>query len=129
MMENKKISVVVTGDSGNDYNVAIAINESKIFVTCDCPAGSSNTRCKHVLSVIDGDFSRVKDEKDRDMLKNIFSEIKILHYGENLFNELENIEKMEKNLKENRKKIKKEIDRLFFSGIPYCVKKNCERVF
>lgn len=122
MMENKKISVVVVGDSGNDYNVAVAINESKIFVSCDCPAGSIKTRCKHVLSVIDGDFSRVKYEKDRIMLKNVFSEIKILQYGENLFNDLENIEKMEKKLKEDRKKIKKEIDRLFFSGVPYCVR-------
>lgn len=117
-MNDLKFSVTASGDSGSDYKVDVEIKDSKLFLLCGCPAGLNSTRCKHVLSFIDGDFSRVKDDCERSKLEDLFRYLKLKPVDDKLSNELELIEKQERELKEKKKAVKKGLDRLFFQGIP-----------
>ena len=117
-MNDCKMKVTLAGDSGYDYDADIEIKSSMLFIRCSCPAGMSSTRCKHALSLINGDFSRLKDKNEKDKVSQLFSSLKIKPKDETLKNEIENIEKQEKELKERKKALKKQMDRLFFEGIP-----------
>lgn len=117
-MNNLKFSVTASGDSGSNYKVDVEVRDSKLFLLCGCPAGLNSTRCKHVLSFIDGDFSRVKDDCERSKLSDLFHSLKLHPADGDLMNELELIEMQEKELKDKKKAIKKGLDRLFFQGIP-----------
>ena len=113
-----KMTVTLSGDSGSDYKADIEIKNSMLFIQCSCPAGMSSTRCKHVLSLVNGDFSRLKIVEEKDRVSKLFGSLKIEPKDTLLKNELENIEKQEKELKERKKALKKQMDRLFFEGIP-----------
>lgn len=117
-MENLEFVVKSSGDSGHDYNVNIRIKDSVLYVVCGCPAGLSLTRCKHATSIVNGDFSRIKDENERAKLSSLFSSLKLMPKDGNLLKELNDIENREKELKELKKNVKKGLDRLFFAGIP-----------
>ena len=117
-MDNIKFSVKVSGDSGRDYDVSIEVVNSRLFVSCSCPAGLSLTKCKHAKSIVDMDFSRIKDENDVLKLSNLFNSLKIAPNDGELLKKLEDIEKREKELKNLKKDVKKGLDRLFFEGIP-----------
>lgn len=113
-----KMTVTLSGDSGSDYKADIEIKNSMLFIQCSCPAGMSSTRCKHALSLVNGDFSRLKIVEEKDRVSKLFGSLKIEPKDTLLKNELENIEKQEKELKERKKALKKQMDRLFFEGIP-----------
>lgn len=113
-----KMTVTLSGDSGFDYEADIEIKNSMLFIQCSCPAGMSSTRCKHALSLVNGDFSRLKIVEEKDRVSKLFGSLKIEPKDTLLKNELENIEKQEKELKERKKALKKQMDRLFFEGIP-----------
>lgn len=117
-MNNRQIKITLSGDSGSDYGAAVEIKNSKLFIQCSCPAGQSMTRCKHALSLLAHDFSRVKDSSEKAAVSEFFNSFKISPYDAPLVAELEAIEKKEKELKEKKKSLKKQMDRLFFEGIP-----------
>lgn len=117
-MNDFKMTVTLSGDSGSDYKADIEIKNSMLFIQCSCPAGMSSTRCKHALSLVNGDFSRLKIVEEKDRVSKLFGSLKIEPKDTLLKNELENIEKQEKELKERKKALKKQMDRLFFEGIP-----------
>ena len=117
-MNDRQIKITLSGDSGSDYGAVVEIKNSKLFIQCSCPAGQSMTRCKHALSLLAHDFSIVKDSSEKAAVSEFFNSFKISPYDAPLVAELEAIEKKEKELKEKKKSLKKQMDRLFFEGIP-----------
>lgn len=117
-MQDQNFKITLSGDSGSDYEAVVEIKNSKLFVLCGCPAGQSLMRCKHALSLLKKDFSRVKDPAEKSKVSEFFNSFKMLPQDAVVANEIEEIEKQEKILKEKKKSLKKQMDRLFFEGIP-----------
>jgi len=67
---------------------------------------------------LERDFSRVKDSSEREAMSRFFNSFKMFPKDAPLVSEMEAIEKQEKALKEKKKSLKKQMDRLFFEGIP-----------
>lgn len=117
-MQDQNFKITLSGDSGSDYEAVVEIKNSKLFVRCGCPAGQSLMRCKHALSLLKKDFSRVKDPAEKSNVSEFFDSFKMLPQDAAIANEIEEIEKQEKILKEKKKALKKQMDRIFFEGIP-----------
>lgn len=117
-VQDQNFKITLSGDSGSDYEAVVEIKNSKLFVRCGCPAGQSLMRCKHVLSLLKKDFSRVKDPAEKSKVSEFFNSFKMLPQDATVANEIEEIEKQEKILKEKKKALKKQMDRIFFEGIP-----------
>lgn len=117
-MKDQHFKITLSGDSGSDYDAVVEIKNSKLFIQCGCPAGQNQTRCKHALSLLERDFSRVKDSSERKIMSGFFNSFKMFPKDAPLISEMEAIEKQEKALKEKKKSLKKQMDRLFFEGIP-----------
>jgi hypothetical protein len=117
-MQDNNFKITLSGDSGSDYDAVVEIKNSKLFVRCGCPAGQSLMRCKHALSLLKKDFSRVNDPTEKAKVSEFFNSFKMLPQDAAIANEIEEIEKQEKILKEKKKALKKQMDRIFFEGIP-----------
>ena len=74
----------VQGSAAEPYK--ISFNTSDGFVaSCSCPAGENRTLCKHVLSLLEGDFSNVKigEPSDLSIVCEMFSKNEVKgHYDE-----------------------------------------------
>lgn len=117
-MQDQNFKITLSGDSGSDYEAVVEIKNSKLFIRCGCPAGQSLMRCKHALSLLKKDFSRVKDTAEKSKVSEFFDSFRMLPQDATVANEIEEIEKQEKILKEKKKALKKQMDRIFFEGIP-----------
>ena len=59
----KEIKILSKSSTKDPYNVTITINEDKVFINCNCQAGSYNQLCKHKIAIAAGDTDNMADKK------------------------------------------------------------------
>jgi uncharacterized Zn finger protein len=59
-MKIEALEVQIEGSTGNPYLASFTREGNTLKTSCTCPAGEKRTHCKHRLSLLEGDLSRVR---------------------------------------------------------------------
>ena len=74
-MENYHARLLFQGDS-NNYHVGIKKGRNLIHLDCTCnDFRRGKNFCKHLTAIITGDFSKVIDEENGDLFRQILTQI------------------------------------------------------
>ena len=65
--------IKVISSAGEPYNVKFSLNENKLKVLCDCPAGIYGKLCKHKIGLLANDASLLFNKTDHKSLQKLFS--------------------------------------------------------
>jgi len=66
-VEHLKFSV--EGSQGDPYEITFEIDGTNANAYCTCPAGSNGLYCKHRLSIMDGEVSRLVSDNTADVIR------------------------------------------------------------
>ncbi len=101
----------ISSDGVTTYSVDFIINDTgKLAVFCSCPAGEWGKFCKHKWQLLHGDESMLADLSQLDELKTIASIAKE-HHVDDLFDDINKLEKDKKTLTKALKLEKESLDR------------------
>ena len=77
---------VVKGSRGDHYTVRASREDDNLTMTCTCRAGEVGIHCKHRLSLLMGDVSRLVsgNEEDVERLREMYAGSDVEHYVEQL---------------------------------------------
>lgn len=98
------------------YGVEVTIEESRVSLFCDCPAGALGKYCKHKEAIALGDENILFDEAQKEGFE--FAAKTISSSGvPGLFAELRDAERAAEEAKRYAKSLKAKIARLLTNGI------------
>lgn len=66
-------TIKAKSSSGDPYNVDFLVQNGRLFVHCNCKAGTFGQLCKHKTELVAGDASRLFDEFEREKLAKLAS--------------------------------------------------------
>ena len=55
----EKIVFTVLGSTGNHFAVSFEKDDKSVHAFCDCEAGKNGISCKHRVSLMNGEFSKI----------------------------------------------------------------------
>jgi uncharacterized Zn finger protein len=67
-MDVKTFGFIVLGSKGDEYQIAIEVSPENLDSSCTCPAGSYRGICKHVIAILGGDGSSLKNPLQTESL-------------------------------------------------------------
>jgi hypothetical protein len=108
------LELQVEGSSGDHYAVTFIREGNNLHTSCTCQAGQKGIHCKHRLSLLAGDISRVVGTPPSD----IGSKIAALLTGSDVAQALENLHVAEATAataQAELKRVKKALDRVMHS--------------
>lgn len=111
----EKIVEVKSSSADDIYEVTLKNIDGIISLNCTCKAGIVKQKCKHRLSLLEGDVSNLVSESDIPVVQEFLNSIEAGKL-ESLFSDLEEIEKEIKKLTNKKKKISKETWKKFSDG-------------
>ena len=102
------LTLKAKSSSGSFYDVYFRQVDEGLTVHCDCPAGEWGKFCKHKWQFLNGDESMLFDLSQSNDLKTI-RDIAIERGVDNLYKEVDALEKIKKSLAKDQKKEKASI--------------------
>ena len=112
-----RATILVKSSSKPDpYGVEVAVEESRISLFCDCPAGALGKDCKHKEAIVLGDKGILFDEAQ---LENFMIAAQAIASSgiPGLFEELRDAERAAEQAKKHAKSLKAKIARSLTDGI------------
>ncbi len=111
MKTKKPIEILSKSSSGNPYTVRFYIEGNEISAFCSCPAGEYRKLCKHVIGMINRDYSILYDSSQKMILDKICSHL-LRTTIPTLLSELNESEILLKQVQKNVKKAKKALEKV-----------------
>lgn len=101
----RALEFVVKGSRGDFYTVRAFREGGNLTMTCTCRAGEVGIHCKHRLSLLMGDVSRLisENEEDVERLRELHADSDVEHYVEQLHAAEEELKVLQAKVKALRK--------------------------
>lgn len=116
-MDIVNISIKARSSSDEPYIVNFIIQDKKMAVTCDCPAGKWEKLCKHKVELISGDKDRLFNMGEQAKFEELNLIIANIPYFTSVAQDIATSEKKIKQEKKKLKKIKSDFEKKLKNGM------------